>query len=184
MMHLVNQRQMVFGKKDGWKLLNFYGNLKKNGQSHLWISVWLLMSRNPRINATIINTNATSQLISIFLWLGKTKCCGCLEPQTERALWKRCQKRKELQLASAQVLNVKKEMQAFKDSQGNQKMSLKNLKEAEISIVAFCQLERFPDEIAALTSKNPVISRSSSIYKMDLFYQKSNTSPTLSFIIT
>ncbi|KAI2646661.1 NEDD4 family-interacting protein 2 [Labeo rohita] len=128
------------------------------------------LKRNPIINATIINTNATSQLISFFSDWQRLKVAVAWILKLKRALLKLCKKRKELQFASAngaQLLNVTKEMQAFKDSLGNQKLSLKNLTEAETAIVAFCQQERFPDEIAALTSKNPVIPRSSSIYRMD-----------------
>lgn len=128
------------------------------------------LKRNPIINVTLINTNATSQLISFFSDWQRLKVAVAWILKLKRALSKLCKKRKELQFASAngtQVLNVTKEMQAFKDSLGNQKLSLKNLAEAETAIVAFCQQERFPDEIAALTSKNPVIPRSSSIYRMD-----------------
>lgn len=46
-------------------------------------------------------------------------------------------------------------------------MWLEDLTEAETAIIAFCQRERFPEEIAALTSSNPVIPRSSNIYRLD-----------------
>ncbi len=67
----------------------------------------------------------------------------------------------------APVLNVGMEMQAFKDSLGDQRVSLEDLAEAETAIVAFCQRERFPNEIVALTSSHPEIPSSSNIYKLD-----------------
>ena len=53
---------------------------------------------------------------------------------------------------SGQSTDVKVEMQKFKATFGDQRLSLDDLSEAETSIVRFSQLERFPDEIAALSS--------------------------------
>lgn len=58
-------------------------------------------------------------------------------------------------------------MQVFTATLGNKRVSLEDLSEAERSIIAFCQWERFPNEIAALASGKTKVPRSSSIYKLD-----------------
>ncbi|XP_035986796.1 uncharacterized protein LOC118560149 [Fundulus heteroclitus] len=65
------------------------------------------------------------------------------------------------------TLELTKEMQTLKNSMGNQSVSLEELTQAETAILSFCQKERFPDEFAALISRNLEIPRSSLIYKLD-----------------
>ena len=57
-------------------------------------------------------------------------------------------------------------MQAARASLGSQKVSLEDLSEAERSIIAFCQQQRFSSEITALRSGKPV-PKNSTIQKLD-----------------
>lgn len=128
------------------------------------------LKRNLLINATVINPNTTSQLITFFSDFQRLKVTVAWFIKLKRVLLKLSKKIKKLQDAGvneASVLNVGTEMQAFKDLLWNQRVSLEDLAEAETAIVAFCQRERFPNEIAVLTSSHPEIPSSSNIYKLD-----------------
>lgn len=87
-----------------------------------------------------------------------------------------CQKRKQLISAStggngSQLTDVNLEMQKLKATFGDQKLSVDDLSEAEMSIVRFSQNERFHVEIAALTSGKPKVKKESTIYKLDPIYE-------------
>ncbi|XP_014828361.1 PREDICTED: uncharacterized protein LOC106907277 isoform X2 [Poecilia mexicana] len=130
------------------------------------------LKKTPLINATVINSNATSQLISFFSDWQKLKLAVAWFLKLKGVLLKLSKRRKGLQLTNSvttetSTLELTKEMQALKNSLGNQSVSLEDLTQAETAIISFCQRERFPDEFAALTSRNSEIPRSSPIYKLD-----------------
>lgn len=86
------------------------------------------------------------------------------------------QKRKQLISAStggdgSQLTDVNLEMQKLKAAFGDQKLSVDDLSEAEMSIVRFSQSERFHVEIAALTSGKSKVKKESTIYKLDPIYE-------------
>ncbi|XP_052407932.1 uncharacterized protein LOC127953079 [Carassius gibelio] len=124
------------------------------------------------VNAILVDTNATSQLMTHFSDWQRLKVAVVWLIKLKGTLLKLKEKRKELEQANTSAigaarLDVQKEMQVFSRSLGNQKVSLEDLLEAETSIIAFCQQERFPTEFAALTSGNAQVPRSSSILKLD-----------------
>lgn len=124
------------------------------------------------VNAILVDTNATSQLMTHFSDWQRLKVAVVWLIKLKGTLLKLKEKRKELERANTSAigaarLDVQKEMQAFSTSLGNQKVMLEDLLEAETSIIDFCQQERFPTEFAALTSGKPQLQRSSSILKLD-----------------
>ena len=118
------------------------------------------VKRSLTVNAVLVDTNATSELMTHFSDWQRLKVAVVWLIKLKGTLLKLSKKRKELELASTSAaraarLDVQKEMQAFSTSLGNQKVTLEDLLEAEASIIAFCQQERFPTEFAALTSGKP-----------------------------
>lgn len=63
-------------------------------------------------------------------------------------------------------------MQKLKAAFWDQRLSLEDLHEAEMSIVRSSQSQHFGDEIAALTSGKPKVKKESAIYKLDPIYQE------------
>lgn len=98
---------------------------------------------NLRVNAKVVSTNTTSQLINFFSGWQRLKVAVAWIIKLKGALLKPSKKRKGLQLANSSAngapLNVLKEMQAFRNSLGNQRVSLENLTEAKTAIIAFFQ---------------------------------------------
>ncbi|XP_062415351.1 uncharacterized protein LOC134107519 [Pungitius pungitius] len=130
------------------------------------------VKRSLTVNAILVDSNATSQLITHFSDWQRLKVAVAWLIKLKGTLLKLRMKRKELECANTSAtgaarVDVQKEMQAFSTSLGNQKVTLEDLLEAETSIIAFCQQERFPTEFAALTSGKPQVPRSSSILKLD-----------------
>ncbi|GAA6087678.1 uncharacterized protein LOC121815834 [Tachysurus ichikawai] len=54
-----------------------------------------------------------------------------------------------------------------KGTTGGQILSVEDLMEAELAIICYCQQQRFPEEIAALSSGKNTVSKHSIIYKLD-----------------
>lgn len=130
------------------------------------------VKRSLTVNAILVDTNTTSQLITHFSDWQRLKVAVAWLIKLKGTLLKLRMKRKELQCENTSAtgaarVDVQKEMKAFSTSLGNQKVTLEDLLEAETSIIAFCQQERFPTEFAALTSGKPQVPRSSSILKLD-----------------
>lgn len=65
------------------------------------------------------------------------------------------------------LLDVCKEMQAYKASLGNQSLSLDDLSEAKTLIISFCQREISWWIATTLTSSKAEVKKSSTIYKLD-----------------
>nr|XP_061785759.1 uncharacterized protein LOC133576497 [Nerophis lumbriciformis] len=130
------------------------------------------VKRNLTVNATVVNdVNATHQLITYFSDWQRLKVAVAWILKLKKVLLNMSRKRRQLQSTrtvgnGSLVMDVHKEMQAVRASLGSQKLSLDDLSEAEISIISFCQQERFHSEITSLTSGKPV-QKSSSIYKLD-----------------
>lgn len=53
-----------------------------------------------------------------------------------------------------------------KSTTGGQTLSAKDLIEAELAIICYCQQQGFPEEIAALSSGKDIVSKQSAIYKL------------------
>ncbi|KAK0131367.1 hypothetical protein N1851_033910 [Merluccius polli] len=111
------------------------------------------VKRNLTVNAILVDTNATSQLMTHFSDWQRLKVAVAWLIKLKGTLLKLSKKRKELKRANTSAtgaarLDVQKEMQAFSTSLGNQKVTLEDLLEAE-------------------TSGKPQVPRSSSILKLD-----------------
>lgn len=130
------------------------------------------VKRSLTVNAIHVDTNAASQLMTHFSDWQRLKVAAAWCIKLKGTLLKLKKKRKEFEHANTSAtvaarLDVQKEMQAFSTSLGNQKVTLEDLLEAETSIIAFCQQERFPTEFAAPTYGKPQVPRSGSILKLD-----------------
>ncbi len=131
------------------------------------------IKRNLMINVAVVDTlNATYQLITYFSEWQRLKVAAVWILKLKGSLLKLSDKRKQLQFANTSangspLLEVHKEMQAFRASLGSQKLSLEDLSEAETSIISFRQQERVHNEIAALTSRKSEVKKGSTIYKLD-----------------
>lgn len=128
--------------------------------------------RSLMVNAILVDTNATSQLMTYFSDWQRLKVAVAWLIKLKETLLKLSKKRKELEhtntsAAGAARLDIQREMKIFSTSLENQKVTLEDLLEAETSIIAFCQQERFSSEFAALTLGKPQVPRSSSIFKLD-----------------
>lgn len=126
------------------------------------------------VNATLIDTNATSHLINHFSDWQKLKIVAAWFIKLKETLHKLSRRRIELlpvntSATGAAPVNVHQEIQAFAASLGNQNVSLEDLREAEISIIAFCRRERFPMEFVALSSGKTEVPRSNCILKLGPF---------------
>ncbi len=55
----------------------------------------------------------------------------------------------------------------IKDTTGGQTLLAEDLMEADMAIICYCQQQRFPEEIAALSSGKDTVSKQSAIYKLD-----------------
>lgn len=130
------------------------------------------VKRSVTVNATVLDTNPTSQLMNHFSDWQRLKTAVAWIIKLKKTLLKLSKKKKELLIANtsakrAPSVDVHQKMQGFATSLGNQKVSLEDLREAEMAIITFCQREKFPTEFAALTAGKPEVPKSSSIYKLD-----------------
>lgn len=83
-------------------------------------------------------------------------------------LFRRICKRRELDTADANKQSALVQGNRIsEDTTRGQTLSAEDLMEAELAIICYCQQQRFPEEIAALSSGKDVVSKQSAIYKLD-----------------
>nr|XP_054593653.1 uncharacterized protein LOC129160674 [Nothobranchius furzeri] len=121
--------------------------------------------------ATTNSVNPTSKLIAYHSDWQKLKVAVAWFLKIKEVLLRLSKERKQISISDVPAVNLTRKLQEFKKSLGNQGLSLDNLKEAENAIIAFCQQERFSEEITALTAGKAEVSKKSSIYKLDPVFQ-------------
>ncbi len=134
---------------------------------------------NITINAVIAEgvSDATHKLITHFSSWTRLKVAVGWFLKLRRSLQALKEKRKQLISANTncgadQMTDVNVEMHRFKATLKGQMLTVDDLTEAETSIVRFTQMERFHDEIAALSAGKSKVKKESTIYKLDPVYDE------------
>ncbi|GAA6096905.1 uncharacterized protein LOC107751036 [Tachysurus ichikawai] len=124
-----------------------------------------------KVNAMTLQNeqNATSRLIHYFSEWKRLKVAAAWYLKLKKFLMQLSHKRKEiLTLEQNNNAAVNAKLQQFKASLGRQSLTVKDLSEAEISIIHFSQQERFQEEIVELKNGSVGVKGNSSVYCLDL----------------
>ncbi len=124
------------------------------------------VKRELATNAVIVATpNATHQLISYFSDWKRLKRSVAWILKLRKTLLEMSQRRNQLSHENAD--KVEQEIQCIKAALGNQSLTPDDLWRAENAIIRFTQRQRFPDELAVLSSGKGEVKKNSPIYKLD-----------------
>ncbi len=120
----------------------------------------------------VVNTQdslkGTNRLMAYFSVWRRLRVSVAWLLKLKRMLLRRICKRKESDTADANKQStLVLGNQIVKDTTGGQTLSAEDLMEAEMAIICYCQQQRFPEEIAALSSRKDTVSKQSAIYKLD-----------------
>ncbi|XP_049323488.1 uncharacterized protein LOC125783001 [Astyanax mexicanus] len=125
------------------------------------------LKREHKINAVIIETNVTSQLIEYFSDWKRLKIAVAWMLKLKHILMELSKKRKELLKSSDRPCNIELEVKRIKAALGPQSLSSEDLTEAENAVIRFSQFEKFANEIVALSSGKYEVRKDSTIHRLN-----------------
>ncbi|KAI7802084.1 hypothetical protein IRJ41_024663 [Triplophysa rosa] len=120
----------------------------------------------------VLNTqgslNGTSRLMAYFANWRKLQVAVAWFLKLKRMLLRRIRKKRELDTADTNKQNALVQANCrVENTTGGQTLSAEDLMEAELAIICYCQQQRFPEEIAAMSSRKDLVSKQSVIYRLD-----------------
>lgn len=140
----------------------------------------IISSEDPEVKKSVTvnliitdSPHATEQLVTYFSDWKKLKTAVAWFLKMKRILRELARKRKEMQVGQVNPRDrrrsprhVQAEIERTRGALSGQALTLDDLLEAEMSIIRYCQKQRFHKEMTALSAGRPV-ARDSVVYKLD-----------------